>query len=369
MTQTPYSSRELVAELGGALQAAAVGLPAVKIMHVCGTHEHEIGRYALRQLLPGNVRLIAGPGCPVCITPAAAIATAIKLATLSPTPIMCAYGDIVRVPTPAGSLGEAKTRGADLRLVYGPRDALRIAREHPDRQVVFFSVGFETTAAPVASLITAGLPENLSLYCCHRYVPAAVEVLAADEQNEVAGFLLPGHAAVISGAAAYDFLPARFGQPAAVAGFEPVDILAALVSIVRQIKSGAPSVANCYPRAVSAQGNTKAQAALAEAFDRTDADWRGIGSLPRTGFGLREKYLRWDALARFGVDAEAAEDLMPGCSCHLIMLGRKEPEDCPLFRKACTPESPRGPCMVGGEGTCRARYLYPDSHESENIHD
>jgi hydrogenase expression/formation protein HypD len=359
MTQGAYSSRELVVSLARALREEAAGLPALTIMHVCGTHEHEIGRYALRSLLPANVRLIAGPGCPVCITPAAAIATAIKLAGQRPAPIVCAYGDIVRVPTAAGSLAQARGRGADLRLVYGPRDAVRLAAEDPDREVVFFSVGFETTAAPVASLILAGLPANLSLYCCHRYVPAAVAVLAASEGPQVGGFLLPGHAAVITGADAYNFLPERFGRPAAVAGFEPVDILAAIVSIVRQAKSGSPRVANCYPRAVSAEGNLPAQRALAKVFELVDADWRGIGRLFGTGFSLRQEYARYDALARLGLAEEAAEDLMPGCSCHEIMLGRKEPVQCPLFRRACTPESPRGPCMVGGEGTCRARYLYP----------
>jgi hydrogenase expression/formation protein HypD len=342
------------------MREAAAGLPSLKIMHVCGTHEHEIGRFALRSLLPDNVRLIAGPGCPVCITPASAIATAIKLATQSPAPILCAYGDIVRVPTPAGSLLDAKSRGADLRMVYGPRDAVRLAQENPLREVVFFSVGFETTAAPVASLILAGLPENLSLYCCHRFVPPAVLALASGGSGEVSGFLLPGHASVISGFAAYDFLPKRFHKASAVAGFEPLEILSGVVSILRQIKQDRPTVANCYSRAVTAEGNQKSQAALAGAFVQTDADWRGIGTLPGTGFSLHEKYKSKNALTRFGIPEEKAEDLMPGCSCHKIMLGLAEPEDCPLFSKACTPESPRGPCMVGGEGTCRAHYLYPE---------
>lgn len=366
MAQTPFSSREAAAGLTRALAAAAAGLPPLKIMHVCGTHEHEIGRYALRQLLPANVKLIAGPGCPVCITPAAAIATAIKLAGLLPTPILLAYGDIVRVPTAQGSLFEAKQNGADLRIIYGPRDALRLARENPDRDVIFFSVGFETTAAPAASLLQSDWPDNLFIYPCHRWVPAAVAALVADGKSEVAGFLLPGHASVISGFAAYDFLPKRFGLAAAVAGFEPVDILAALVSIARQTREGRPQVANCYPRAVSAEGNPEARRALDEVFELAAADWRGIGSLPGTGFILREKYRRREALRHFGLSEVPAEDLMPGCSCHLIMTGRREPEQCSLFGRACTPEDPRGPCMVGGEGTCRARYLYPEQGDVGN---
>jgi len=364
MGEASYRSRELVAELVNALKETAAGLPRVRIMHVCGTHEHEIGRHALRRLFPENIKLIAGPGCPVCITPAATIATAIKLATLDPGIILCAYGDVIRVPIGSGSLIETKSRGADIRIIYGIRDVARIARENADRQVIFFSVGFETTAAPVASLIASGLPQNLFVYCCHRYVPAAVETLAADGENPMDGYLLPGHASVITGYGAYDFLPARFGKPAAVAGFEPVDILAGVVSIVRQIKGKKPAVANCYPRAVSQRGNVRAQETMGRVFDRVDAQWRGIGSLPLTGLVLRNDYHQYDALAHFGIGEEPAEDILPGCSCHLIMTGRREPRDCPLFGDPCTPANPRGPCMVGSEGTCRAHYLYTESDDA-----
>jgi len=250
MAEIPYRSKSLVQELAQALREAAVDLPPLAFMHVCGTHEHEIGRHALRQLLPGNLKVIAGPGCPVCITPASAIATAIKLALIQPRPILATYGDIVRVPISRGSLLQSKTEGADVRIVYGPREAVRLAQQNPDRNVIFFSVGFETTAAPVASLLLSDLPKNFLIYCCHRYVPAAVEALAAGDQSGISGYLLPGHAAVISGSQAYDFLPTRFGKAAAVAGFEPVDILAGILSLVRQVRQGRPAVANCYPRAV-----------------------------------------------------------------------------------------------------------------------
>jgi len=364
MTEIPYRSKPLVQELTQALQETARNLPPFTLMHVCGTHEHEIGRHALRQLLPKNLKVIAGPGCPVCITPASAIATAIQLAQMKPRPILATYGDVVRVPIARGSLLQTKAVGADVRIVYGPREAVRLAEENPDRQVIFFSVGFETTAAPVASLLLADLPENFSIYCCHRYVPAAVEALAADDQNGISGYLLPGHAAVISGYRVYDFLPARFGKAAAVAGFEPVDILAGILSLVRQVEQRRPVVANCYPRAVRPEGNPKAQEILARVFERVDAGWRGIGKLPGTGLELRPEFRRRDALFRFGRGEEVEEDILPGCSCHLIMTGRREPPDCSLFGQVCTPENPRGPCMVGGEGTCRARYLYP---EQENV--
>lgn len=364
MSDAPYRSRELVADLVKALKETSEGLPQIRIMHVCGTHEHEIGRYALRQLFPANIKLVAGPGCPVCITPASTIATAIKLATMDPTPILCTYGDVVRIPISGGSIIETKACGADIRIIYGIRDALRIARENPDKNVIFFSVGFETTAAPVASLIASGIPQNLFIYCCHRYVPAAVEALAAADNNGIHGYLLPGHASVITGYQAYNYLPARFGKPAAVAGFEPVDILAGVVSIVRQIKQKRPAVANCYPRVVSAAGNVRALQTMEKVFERVDANWRGIGSLPRTGLALSDTYRKHDALAHFGMKEEPAEDILPGCSCHLIMTARREPRDCALFGSACTPENPRGPCMVGGEGTCRAHYMYPEREDA-----
>jgi len=360
MIDALYRSKNLVAELAGALTQAAENQPPMQIMHVCGTHEHEIGRHALRQLFPTNLRLIAGPGCPVCITPASAIVTAMHLAELPGNPILCTYGDIVHVPTRSGSLIEARGRGADIRLIYGPREALRLALENSNRPVIFFSVGFETTAAPVAGLLLSPLPKNFFIYTCHRYVPAAVEALASQDEGQIAGYLLPGHASVITGTVAYEFLPSRFGKAAAVAGFEPVDMLSAILSLVRQLKEGRPMVANCYPRAVAAMGNQKAQELLNRVFEINDAAWRGIGVLPKTGFALRKEFDAHNALVHFGLGEIPAEDLMPGCSCHLIMTGRRQPQECPLFGKKCTPDNPQGPCMVGGEGTCRARYLYPE---------
>ncbi len=357
----PFRSKTLVRELTAALAEVARDLPPVKIMHVCGTHEHELRRHALRQLLPANVELIAGPGCPVCITPASAIATAMRLALLPTQPILATYGDIVRVPIESGHLWQTRAQGADVRLVYGPREAVRLAQEQPDRPVIFFSVGFETTAAGVAGMLAAPLPENFFLYCCHRYVPTAVEVLAAQKDSAIGGFLLPGHASVITGTIAYEFLPRRFGLPAAVAGFEPVDMLTALLSIVRQIKLGRPAIANCYPRAVRAEGNVRALAYLDRVFARTDAAWRGIGVLPGTGLELRSEFRARDALAHFEVEPQPTPDILPGCRCHLVMLGRANPADCPLFGGACTPQNPYGPCMVGSEGTCRAHYLYPEN--------
>jgi len=356
----PYRSRKTVRELTTALHEAANGLKLQKIMHVCGTHEHEIGRYNLRQLLPDNIKLIAGPGCPVCITPASVIITAIELATHTDNPIICTYGDMVRVPTSSGSILDSRGHGADVRIVYGISEAVKLALENPNRRIIFFSVGFETTAAPVASVIKAGLPDNFLIYSCHRYIPAAVEALSASDNGNISGYLLPGHASVITGTGPYEFLPERFNRAAALAGFEPVDILTALLSIVRQIRQGQPAVDNCYKRAVRDKGNEKAQATLAEVFDLVDAFWRGIGKLPGTGFKLKKKYEQNDALGFYKMKEIPAEDIMPGCICHLILLGQRLPDECKLFGKVCTPLHPQGPCMVSSEGTCRAHYLYPE---------
>ena len=370
MQAHPFRNRKTVRELTAALHETSQGLEHKKIMHVCGTHEHEIGRWGLRQLLPDNISLIAGPGCPVCITPASTIATAVGLALHPDKPILCTYGDMVRVPASSPrsspnmsgtwSILDSRKKGADVRVVYSIHEAVKLAEDNPSRRIIFFSVGFETTAAPVAAILQAGLPDNMLIYCCHRYVPAAVEVLTAGDDGAIAGYLLPGHASVITGTVPYEFLPKQFNRAAALAGFEPVDILAALLSIVRQLKSGQLMVDNCYKRAVRDTGNRKAQELLDEVFQRVDASWRGIGVLPQTGFELKENYRKYDALAYYNMEEIPAEDIMPGCICHLVLTGQCTPDECKLFGKACSPLNPQGPCMVSNEGTCRAHYLYPE---------
>jgi len=360
MAADTMRDRAVVRDLTDALSRAAEGIGPVTIMHVCGTHEHELRRYGIRQLLPANVKLIAGPGCPVCITPASAIATVMAIARHDSGPVVCTYGDMVRVPTDNGSLYDLRGEGCDVRVVYSIRDAVSIARALPDRNVVFFSVGFETTAAPVAATIRAGIPGNLLVYTCHRYVPPAVEALAGSDDGLVNGYLLPGHATVITGTGPYNILPERYGRASAVGGFEPVEMLVAGLSILRQIRAGKPEVANCYAHVVRDGGNPAAMKALDDVFDRTDAPWRGIGVLPGTGLTLNEKFYGIDALKRLELAPVKAADVMPGCICHLVLTGKNEPGDCPLFGKACTPDHPHGPCMVSTEGTCRAHFLFPE---------
>lgn len=363
MVDTPHRDKNLVRRLAAALKDAAAGLPSMKMMHVCGTHEHEVGRHALRQLLPENVELVAGPGCPVCITPAKAIATGMALALHASRPIFCAYGDVVRVPIDTGHLLATRGQGAEIRLIYGPRDAVRLACANPNRPVVFFSIGFETTAAAVAAMLLGEAPRNLFLYCTHRYVPTAVEGLAGMLDSDISGYLLPGHASVITGSSAYTFLPERYHVAAAVAGFEPVDILVGILSLVRQIRMGHVEVANCYPRVVREEGNLLAQKAIHTVFTLGDGAWRGIGVFPNSALVLRKTYQAYDALLHFGIPEVPAEDVMPGCLCHLIMIGRRKPFDCAFFRNACTPNHPRGPCMVGSEGTCRSHFLYSEGYD------
>ncbi len=237
---------------------------------------------------------------------------------------------------------------------------MKLALENQKRTIIFFSVGFETTAAPVAAVLKAGLPDNFLIYCCHRYVPTAVEVLTAGDEGMIAGYMLPGHAAVITGTGPYGFLSERYNRAAALTGFEPVDILAGLLSIVRQIKQGRPIVANCYKRVVRNSGNIKAQEMLSEVFTLKDASWRGIGILPGTGFELKDAFKRYSALDHYGIEEIPAEDNMKGCICHLVLTGRSLPKDCNLFGNICVPQNPQGPCMVGSEGTCRANYMYPE---------
>jgi hydrogenase expression/formation protein HypD len=343
----------LVRRLAAAIARRAPGHP-VRLMHVCGTHESYIGQYGIRDLLPSWLQVIAGPGCPVCVCPAAEIDLAARLA-LAPKVILTTFGDVLRVPARL-SLAAAKARGGDVRVVYSAADAVALARAEPGREVVFFAVGFETTACTVAAALAAAPPANFSVVCSHRLIPPALAALLAQDGPPLSGYLLPGHVMTVMGTAEYEVFPTRHRVPLAVAGFEPVDILLAIDQLVAQVAAGAPALFNGYPRAVRPGGNEVARRRLAEVFVPVDAAWRGIGVIPRSGLALGDAYRDRDATARFGLTPDPSiPDIEPGCSCHLIMLGQREPEECPLFGGTCVPEHPVGPCMVSLEGTCRAR--------------
>lgn len=327
----------------------------INIMHVCGTHEHTITYYGLRALLPSNVRVIAGPGCPVCIVPAREIDEAIKLAEMGIR--VYTYGDMYRVPGSKESLAQARARGANVTIVYGFLDALRLAK-NSNYDSVFFGVGFETTAPTVAShIVQNNIPNNLYILMSYRItVPAVRYILMSD--HDLSGIICPGHVSTIIGAGAWSFIAEEFGIPTVVAGFEPVDVLLAIYEILKQLDSGNARIVNEYRRVVKWEGNLVAKSFLEKAFIVVDRDWRGIGVIPKSGWLLRDEYKKFDAREKFGVRVEKGVDIRGLCKCAEIILGRAVPTDCPYFGKACTPSHPLGACMVSSEGTCSIWYKY-----------
>jgi hydrogenase expression/formation protein HypD len=337
---------------------AAQDLPPVTIMEVCGTHTHAIRRYGIRQLLPEQIRLVSGPGCPVCVTAEEDIALALALAKLPNLTLFC-FGDMMRVPCRDESLALMKSRGADVRLAVSPMDALSYAREHPAREVVWHGVGFETTTPHTAALLEAARDSaitNLSVLCAHKTMPNALRALLGGE-TRIDALLCPGHVSVITGADAFQFVPEELHLPAAIAGFEPEEMLLALLAMMRMLKSGSPALVNAYPRVVQAEGNAQARALVNEWFAPCDARWRGLGGIPLSGLALRKEHAFWDAVARFSpVPAPVIQHA--ACRCGEILRGAVEPPQCALFGGACTPAHPLGACMVSSEGACAAYYQY-----------
>jgi hydrogenase expression/formation protein HypD len=334
----------------------------VRLMEVCGTHTMAIFRHGIRSLLPDTVNLLSGPGCPVCVTDQADIDAFVDLARRDNT-VIATFGDLMRVPGSGSSLQQERARGADVRVVYSPLDAIQIARETPDKTIVFLGVGFETTAPAIAAtLITVRKMnlENFCVYSAHKTVPPALTALVGTGAAQIDGFLLPGHVSVIIGMQAYQPFWDQFSMPCVVTGFEPVDILEGLLQLIRQIETGDPQLANAYTRAVSPSGNRKAQETMAQVFASRDTRWRGIGVIPKSGLAIREAYSAHDARRRFDIQISPVPE-PKGCACGAILTGTKTPPQCTLFRKACTPMSPIGPCMVSSEGTCAAYYRYHDA--------
>ena len=344
------------------LLAAIRELPVgdVRLMEVCGTHTMAIAEAGIRSLLPENVKLLSGPGCPVCVTPAPVIDAVLDLA-MEKNLILASYGDMIRVPgsKPGDSLQRRRALGADVRVCYSPMDALDIAKENPAKEVVFLGVGFETTApGTAAALLSAreqGLP-NFSVWSMLKTVEPALRALMGIEGFNVQGFLCPGHVATILGEEGFRFLPEDYRMPAVIAGFEPEDILLAVYWLLKQIAEGKPRVQNAYPRAVRAEGNRLAQDMIARSFCRRTDLWRGLGEIPASGLGIREELVSFDAEKKFGVTI--APEAPSACRCGEVITGRRDPSACPLFGTRCTPEDPVGPCMVSSEGACAAWYKY-----------
>jgi hydrogenase expression/formation protein HypD len=329
------------------------------LMEVCGGQTHSIVRFGIDRLLPPGVELVHGPGCPVCVTPLAAIERALELAA-DPHVILCSFGDMLRVPGKARDLRAVRAAGGDVRVVYSPVDALRVASAHPEREVVFFAVGFETTA-PATALAAVRARElgirNFSLLVAHVLVPPALAALLGSPDNRIQGLLAPGHVCAITGVEAYAALARRYGVPIVVTGFEPVDLLQGLVHCVRQLERGRAVVENPYRRAVRLAGNRAAQALVSEVYEVVPRSWRGLGEIPGSGLRLRAEWSDFDAERRFGpVPALVEED--SGCASGLVLRGALRPDACAAFGTVCTPEHPLGAPMVSSEGACAAYYTY-----------
>lgn len=325
-----------------------------RIVHVCGTHEDTIVQHGIRSLLATSIKLVAGPGCPVCVCAAEDVDMAIELARQGH--IVTTFGDMIRVPSTDSSLAKERTSGADVRVVYGASEAVEIARENPDKEVVFVGVGFETTAPTIALELLRGPPPNFSILTSLKVIPPAMDILVNLEGFGVDGFITPGHVSTIIGSNAFQPFAEKTGVPCVAAGFEPLDVLESVRMILVQIEEGRADSENEYTRVVKPEGNLAAQKVLEQAFRIDDAPWRGLGIIEKSGFSIREEFVEYDARSRFEFPEIESVDILPGCRCHEVILGMIDPVDCALFGKRCTIEDPYGPCMVGHEGTCRIRF-------------
>ncbi len=355
-----YRDPELAGlQLQAIRQVVADGKRTMTFMEVCGTHTMAIYQQGLRSLMPEQIRLISGPGCPVCVTPVGYVDQAVALARRANT-IIATFGDMVRVPGSSSSLQQEKARGATIKIVYSPLDAVALAERHPGTDVVFLGVGFETTAPTVAgAILTAARNKLTNFYvlCAHKTMPGPMAALAGDPELQVDGYLCPAHVSAIIGANAYLPLVEAYHVPCVVTGFEPLDVLQGVLMLARQVVAGVARVETQYRRVVKPQGNLKARALLDKVFVACDARWRGIGDIPGSGLQLRADFARFDAARQLPVAIEPPVE-HPGCLCGEILKGKGSPHDCPLFRTICTPEDPVGACMVSSEGTCAAEYKY-----------
>ena len=362
-----FRDGDVARKIADRLAIEARGERQYSFMEFCGGHTHAISRYGVSELLPANVRMIHGPGCPVCVLPIGRVDMAIKLA-LEHDVIVCTYGDTMRVPASDSlSLTKAKARGGDIRMVYSAADALTVARDNPTRQVVFFAIGFETTTPPTALAILRAQREglkNFSVLCCHVLTPSAItHILESPEVRQygtvpIDGFIGPAHVSIVIGAAPYEHFAEEYRKPVVIAGFEPLDVMQAILMLVRQVNEGRAHVENEFTRAVDRDGNLAAQQKVSEVFElRPSFEWRGLGEVPYSALKIRPAFAEFDAERRFDVGYKPVAD-NKACECGAILRGVKKPTDCKIFGTVCTPENPVGSCMVSSEGACAAHYAY-----------
>ncbi|MEQ1637743.1 MAG: hydrogenase formation protein HypD [Methylococcales bacterium] len=357
-----FRQQDLAQKLSNAIAQAVDPDRHYRLMEFCGGHTHAIFRYGVQDLMPDNVEFIHGPGCPVCVLPTGRIDNAIQLVERHDV-ILCTYADLMRVPASArNSLLKAKANGADIQMIYSTQGALKIARDNPDRQVVFFAIGFETTTPPTAVAIKQAQAEQLTnflVFCNHVLTPAAMQaILDAPQPVAIDAFLGPSHVSTVIGSQPYEIFAERYTKPIVIAGFEPLDVMQSVLMLIRQLNEGRHEVENEYSRAVTRQGNLKAQALMQGVFElRPQFEWRGLGLIPNSALKLKASYADFDAEQRFDMPAIQAGDVK-GCECPAILRGAKKPQDCKLLGTVCTPENPMGSCMVSSEGACAAYWSY-----------
>jgi hydrogenase expression/formation protein HypD len=349
-----FRDRRIAEKITAKIRALSEGNDPVRLMHVCGTHEDAITKAGIRSLLPKNVEIISGPGCPVCVTTAREIDEAIALAKAGAT--ITSFGDMMKVPGSASSLADAKGEGSDVRIVYSITDAVKIAKEKPGKEVVHIGIGFETTA-PSSAVELLDAPKNFYVLSCHRTIPPAMDYLLSEGDTKIDGFIDPGHVSAIIGMMPYRALSEKYEIPQVVAGFEPVDVLYGVLLLLEMIKEKDCGVRNEYSRVVKEEGNKKALEVLEKVFAPCDVKWRGFPEIPGSGLAIREEYMEHDARVKFQIDVKDSPEPR-GCICGKILKGISYPAQCPLFGKRCTPDSPVGPCMVSGEGSCHIAYRY-----------
>lgn len=351
-----YRDKDLVLKL--AEEIRKVSTKPVSLMEVCGGHTMSIHRFGLPALLPGTIRLLSGPGCPVCVSSRKFLDQAIAYSRL-PGVIITTYGDLIRVPGSTSTLDREKARGADIRIIYSVMDSLEIARQNPDKKIIFLGIGFETTSPASAAAIIGAYKQNISnffLFSSHKIMPPAMAALI-DEGVKINGYIAPGHVSTITGTSIYRDISEKYHLGCVIAGFEPVDLMESILMLVRQFENNRPEVEIQYRRAVRPEGNLKARQMLDEVFEMRDDWWRGLGVLPSSGMGIREKYSSFDAEKMLAVEVEPTRE-DKGCICGEVLKGLKNPRECKLFAKSCTPQNPAGPCMVSNEGACNAYYRY-----------